>query len=675
MSETPHLFYDVFISHNHADKPWASRLVDKLAGHEYNGRLLRPWLDRQFLDPGDLASDAELTSALDRSRALFVVLSPAALGSEWVEFELNHFLGRRGAEDVTLLLIEDCDLPKELSEFRLVDCRSDRNLEARFDDLVAVLCPPTKLGIGDVADRVEAALDTCLGSDPGGLAAHTSAERDDVLAALQQFDIDDAASEGLAVAAYERAADRLLDLHAGKDGRAYNTKMLLGECLATALLASARYRQVAQRFLEISEARTGDPILLFVIARAFSKLAEIDPERVDTTVLLRLSAQLDAADRVSNEQKAIETLVGRIVGKLRDTPAGDLLIKTLIEGGRSSRIAAILGISLSYHRGGPVFYLSDLERIHEQRDLEEELHTEPPSRRLLGLLFASDLDQHEDVAAALHLAKQDIEQDFPGTDFPYGCSWLGLRPEIAVEGSHRTPFIGVVAKATIDNMVNVGAGQNQVSTVGCFTEARIVEALFENCGALLIPIQDADSHQCLRLRGRGVPFAMIDDDTMSLLEDGDVVVVADGELKIWSRQHEPLWPTPAKRKRRKKKKAKRKSAKPRKLKGAKQVMREKIVPRLEAMAPHIDAPLRLGVRLESEGCEPLEWLADFESGAVTIEEREPTAINASLHIDMEKSSAFLGQELSSDNIMHEVWGDLSRFSTLFDAWNAVVRKR
>ena len=544
MSETSHLFYDVFISHNHADKQWASSLVDRLASHEYNGRPLRPWLDRQFLDPGDLASDTELTSALDRSRALFVILSPAALGSEWVEFELNHFLEQRAVADVTLLLIEDCELTEEFAKFRSIDCRSDLDLQERYDDLIAVLCPPAVLGIDDVKDRVDTALRKCLSSDPGGFAAHTSKERDDVLRTLQHFDINDAASEGLAIAAYERAAEQLLDLHLARDGRAYNIKMLLGECLATALFTSARYRQVAQRFLEITEGQVGDPVLLFVIARAFSKLAEMSPERVDTTVLLRLSAQLDTADRISNEQKAIETLVGRIVGKLKGTPAGDLLIKTLIEGGRSSRIAAIMGISLSYHRGGPVFYLSDLERIHEQRDAEEELHTEPPSKRLLALLFASDLDQHEDVAATLRLAKQDVEQDFPGTDFPYGCSWLGLRPEAAIGDSHRPPFMGVVAKATIDNMVEVAADQNNVSTVGCFTEARIVEALFEDCGALLIPIQDAESHQCQRLRGRGVPFAMIDDETMSLLEDGDVVVVINEELKIWSRQHEPLWPTP-----------------------------------------------------------------------------------------------------------------------------------
>ena len=165
--------------------------------------------------------------------------------------------------------------------------------------------------------------------------------------------------------------------------------MLLGECLAAALVRSVGYRQVAQRLLDIAETQAEDPVLLFVVARAFSKLAEIDPQLVDTSVLLRLARQLDGKDVISNEQKSVETLLARVLGKLRGTPAGDLLIKTLIEAGRSSRIAGIIGISMTYHRGAPVFYVSELKRAHEQRDAEEELHRDPPSRRMLALLFAS----------------------------------------------------------------------------------------------------------------------------------------------------------------------------------------------------------------------------------------------------------------------------------------------
>src|SRR5437899_1410788 len=84
-------FYDIFISHNRADKPWAHALATRLSARLYNGRPLRPWLDEQFLDPGEPASNSELTSAIDRSRMFGLVLSPEALASTWVEFEIAYF--------------------------------------------------------------------------------------------------------------------------------------------------------------------------------------------------------------------------------------------------------------------------------------------------------------------------------------------------------------------------------------------------------------------------------------------------------------------------------------------------------------------------------------------------------------------------------------------------------
>ena len=542
MSEPTPLYYDLFISHNHANSDWAGLLADRLAASAYNGRPLRPWLDRQYLDPGELSGNSELTTALDRSRLLGLVLSPAALASEWVDFEIEYFVQNRSADDVILLLLEDCELPEKLKGMTLLDFRQPDEFEARFEAGLGIICPATHEGLDDVASLVDGAMNACVHSDPGGFATGCNKERDAVFTALQQFSIDDGRTEGLALAAYERAAKHLIELHESGDDRAYNTKMLLGECLAAALADSRAYRQVAQRFIDITAERAGDPVLLFVIARAYSKLGDIDAQHVDTSVVLRVASALDASKVVSNEQKAIETLIGRIVGKLRGTPAGDLLIKTMIEAGRSSRIAAILGISLNYKRGGPVFYLSELERIYEQRSAEEALHMAPPSKRMLALLFASDLDQHPDVTAALTLAKQDIEHDFPGTDFPYGYSWLGLRPEIPATQSHLGSFIGTVVSVTLENMIDVSRNRDKVSTIASFNEERIIEALFQNCGALLIPEQSPDSHQCQRLRGRGIPFAMINEKTMDLCNDGDVVVVHDGELRIWSREHEPDWP-------------------------------------------------------------------------------------------------------------------------------------
>ena len=90
-STTTHLRngYDAFLSHNHRDKAWVRTLADRLANVDFRGRPLRPWLDERVLDPGELGQKAELTSALDRSRTLVLVLSPASVASKWVEFEVE----------------------------------------------------------------------------------------------------------------------------------------------------------------------------------------------------------------------------------------------------------------------------------------------------------------------------------------------------------------------------------------------------------------------------------------------------------------------------------------------------------------------------------------------------------------------------------------------------------
>ena len=228
MSETSPLHYDIFISHNNADKEWASALANRLAAERYNGRPLRPWLDRQYIDPGELASNSELTTALDRSRTVGLVLSPAALASEWVEFELSYFLEHRASTDVILMLRQDCELPKALRDLPVLDFRSDRRFQKQFDELVDALCPATEVGLDDVNERVDGALEASVQSDPGGFAAGLTQERDDVFRALDRYDIDDGAFEGLAIAAFERAAEHVLRLHGCHDDKAYNTKMLLG---------------------------------------------------------------------------------------------------------------------------------------------------------------------------------------------------------------------------------------------------------------------------------------------------------------------------------------------------------------------------------------------------------------------------------------------------------------
>src|SRR5947209_8435392 len=80
--------YDVFLSHNQADKPKVRRLAERLRAGG-----LRVWFDEWVIQPGD---DIYLgiERGLEASRTLVLCLSRAALGSNWVALERSTGLFR-----------------------------------------------------------------------------------------------------------------------------------------------------------------------------------------------------------------------------------------------------------------------------------------------------------------------------------------------------------------------------------------------------------------------------------------------------------------------------------------------------------------------------------------------------------------------------------------------------
>ena len=103
--------YDVFLSHNSADKPQVRRLAERLreAG-------LRLWFDEWIIQPGDDIYLA-IERGLEASRTLVLCLSPAALGSDWVGLERSTVLFRDPANAgrrFIPLLLADCKLPDTL---------------------------------------------------------------------------------------------------------------------------------------------------------------------------------------------------------------------------------------------------------------------------------------------------------------------------------------------------------------------------------------------------------------------------------------------------------------------------------------------------------------------------------------------------------------------------------
>nr|VFK19332.1 MAG: PEGA domain-containing protein [Candidatus Kentron sp. LFY] len=124
--------YDVFLSHNAADKPHVRRLAERLrdAG-------LEVWFDEWVIGPGDDIYLA-IERGLEAARVQVLCLSPAALESDWVALERNTVLFRDPANKhrrFVPLLLADCKLPDTLRRYKYVDFREES--DAAFAELLA----------------------------------------------------------------------------------------------------------------------------------------------------------------------------------------------------------------------------------------------------------------------------------------------------------------------------------------------------------------------------------------------------------------------------------------------------------------------------------------------------------------------------------------------------------
>ena len=121
MSAQPRPRYDAFISYSHAsDESLAPALRSGLE------RLGRRWTQRRalrvFQDASGLAATPQLWStiaaALDESRFLVLLASPASAASEWVQQELARFIARHGADDVLIVLTDGlCAWSEDAGDF------------------------------------------------------------------------------------------------------------------------------------------------------------------------------------------------------------------------------------------------------------------------------------------------------------------------------------------------------------------------------------------------------------------------------------------------------------------------------------------------------------------------------------------------------------------------------
>ena len=175
-----------------------------------------------------------------------------------------------------------------------------------------------------------------------------------------------------------------------------------------------------------------------------------------------------------------------------------------------------------------MFYVSELQRVHQASE-QHKRPRYPPSKRLLGELSELDIDQDESVQREVRNAREWLKSAYPGTGFYYRSTWF-LHSVIDLTVGHNTPFTGTIVKATLQSMDDLDERLNP-ATIACLTEPRIVDALFDGCGGLLILPQDTDSPQCRRLRARGMPFAMLDPGAMATIGDGSHVLVDERQVR------------------------------------------------------------------------------------------------------------------------------------------------
>ncbi len=114
--------YDVFLSHNHTDKPKVRRLAERL-----KAAGVRVWLDEWVIQAGDIIA-LKVDEGLEQSRVLLLCISPAALASGWVALERSTAVHRdpsNAGRRFIPLLLGDCALPDTLWRYKYVDFREE----------------------------------------------------------------------------------------------------------------------------------------------------------------------------------------------------------------------------------------------------------------------------------------------------------------------------------------------------------------------------------------------------------------------------------------------------------------------------------------------------------------------------------------------------------------------
>jgi len=141
MADLPTYDYDIFLSHNHADQAWTSKVAERLEREDWNERKLKVFFSPWDIRPGQSIPE-EIEKALPKSRKVGLIMSPDAIDSAWVELErlVTTYISI-SARDKRLIPLyrRDCEIPALLQPILSIDFRDDAKFEASFRLLLSVI--------------------------------------------------------------------------------------------------------------------------------------------------------------------------------------------------------------------------------------------------------------------------------------------------------------------------------------------------------------------------------------------------------------------------------------------------------------------------------------------------------------------------------------------------------
>ena len=123
---------NIFMSYSRREVPFVNYLVDDLENADFN-----IWLDYRSLVPGTPWAE-QIDKGLLESEVILLVVSKAAMASQYVEMEWRRVLGEN--KRVILAIFEAVDLPEELKQFEWVDFRG--NYKKGLKELIRQLQKP-----------------------------------------------------------------------------------------------------------------------------------------------------------------------------------------------------------------------------------------------------------------------------------------------------------------------------------------------------------------------------------------------------------------------------------------------------------------------------------------------------------------------------------------------------